>query len=148
MSIPSTTYRRFQRSRFFRDRPKGSHSGFNEGQFVLHLNSALSSKVSFSGELIFTARPDAGTGSPPATGFNVGVERSIIRSEQNDYFKVSFGRYHTPINYWNTRSIMGSGCKPRLVVRKWCSLAAVSSRFISWELWWKERSRRTDEFQL
>jgi hypothetical protein len=66
------------------------------------MNSALSSKVSFQGELTFTARPDAGTGSPPAPGFNAEVERSIIRFEQNDYFKVSFGRYHTPINYWNT----------------------------------------------
>ena len=79
----------------------GAHSGFNEGQFVLHLNSALSSKVSFFGEVSLTARPDAGTGTPPAPGFNAEVERSIIRFEQNDYFKVSFGRYHTPINYWN-----------------------------------------------
>jgi hypothetical protein len=61
----------------------------------------LSSKVSFFGELSLTARPDAGTGMPPAPGFNAEVERSIIRFEQNDYFKVSFGRYHTPINYWN-----------------------------------------------
>jgi len=82
------------------DQP-GAHSGFNEGQFVLHLNSALSSKVSFFGELSLTARSDAGTGSPPAPGFNIEVERSIIRFEENDYFKVSFGRYHTPINYWN-----------------------------------------------
>jgi hypothetical protein len=79
----------------------GAHSGFNEGQFVLHLNSALSSKVTFFGELSLSARSDAGTGTPAATGFNVEVERSIIRFEQNDYFKVSFGRYHTPINYWN-----------------------------------------------
>lgn len=82
------------------DRP-GSHSGFNEGQFVLQINSALSSKVSFFSELSLTARTDAGTGTPPAPGFNIEVERAIIKFEQNDYFKVSFGRYHTPINYWN-----------------------------------------------
>jgi hypothetical protein len=81
---------------------KGVKSGFNEGQFILHLSSALSQKVSFMGELSLTARSDAGMGSPPATGFNAEVERSIIRFEQNDYLKVSFGRYHTPINYWNT----------------------------------------------
>lgn len=81
---------------------RGSRSGFNEGQFILHLNSALSQKVTFLGELSLTARSDAGTGLPPATGFNAEVERSIIRFEQNDRFKVSFGRYHTPINYWNT----------------------------------------------
>jgi hypothetical protein len=77
-------------------------SGFTEGQFALHLTSALSPRVAFFGELTLTARADAGTGTPAATGFNVEVERSIIRFDRNDYFKVSFGRYHTPINWWNT----------------------------------------------
>jgi hypothetical protein len=83
------------------DQP-GTKSGFTEGQFVLHLNSNLSPKVSFMSEVSLTARTDAGTGAPAVTGFNAEVERSIIRFEHNDYFKVSFGRYHTPINYWNT----------------------------------------------
>jgi len=81
---------------------KNTHSGFNEGQFVLHFSSQLSRKVSYFGELSLTARPDASTGSPGAPGFNIEVERSIIRYEVNDLLKVSFGRYHTPINYWNT----------------------------------------------
>jgi hypothetical protein len=80
----------------------GPHTGFQEGQFVLHMSSALSSKVTAFGELSMTARSDAGIGTPPATGFNVELERLIIRYDLNDYFKVSFGRYHTPINYWNT----------------------------------------------
>lgn len=77
-------------------------SGFQEGQFILHFSSALSPRVNFFGELSFTARPDAGQGSPAATGFNAEVERAIIRFDQSDRLKVSFGRYHTPINYWNT----------------------------------------------
>lgn len=81
---------------------RGSRSGFNEGQFTLHLSSALSPKVSAFGEITFTARPDAGTGLPAATGFNAEVERVIVRFDQSDHFKVSFGRYHTPINWWNT----------------------------------------------
>ncbi len=85
-----------------------THSGFSEGQFVLHLSSALSSKVSVFSELTFTARADAGTGTPAAPGFNAEVERLIIRYDWNDYFKVSFGRYHTPINYWNTAYHHGS----------------------------------------
>jgi hypothetical protein len=89
------------------DRP-GSRSGFNEGQFILHFSSALSPRVSFFGELSLTARADAGTGTPPAPGFNVEVERSLIRFDQSDYFKVSFGRYHTPINYWNNTFHHGS----------------------------------------
>lgn len=78
------------------------HSGFELGQLTLHLISSLSAKVNFFGELTFTARADAGTGSPPAPGYNPEVERLIIRYDVNDYFKASFGRYHTPINYWNT----------------------------------------------
>jgi len=81
---------------------RGARSGFNEGQFILHISSALSSRVSYFGELSIVARPDAGTGAPPAPGFNVEVERSIIRFDQSDKLKVSFGRYHTPINYFNT----------------------------------------------
>src|SRR5665213_875379 len=46
------------------------HSGFSEGQFVLQLSSALSSKVSVFSELSLTARGDAGTGPPAAPGFN------------------------------------------------------------------------------
>jgi hypothetical protein len=76
--------------------------GFNEGQFVLHMAGALSPRVNFFGELSFTSRLDAGIGSPPATGFNAEVERVIIRFDQSDELKVSFGRYHTPINWWNT----------------------------------------------
>jgi hypothetical protein len=79
-----------------------THSGFQEGQFALHFSSALSQKVSVFGELSLTARTDAGTGTPPASGFNAEVERMIVRYDLNDYAKFSFGRYHTPINYWNT----------------------------------------------
>jgi hypothetical protein len=80
----------------------GEHGGFELGQFVLHLSSALSPKVSVFSELTLTARSDAGTGTPPAPGFNFELERLIVRYDLNDYFKLSFGRYHTPINYWNT----------------------------------------------
>jgi len=76
--------------------------GFTEGQFTLHMVSALSPRIAFFGEVTFTPRLDAGTGSPAATGFNAEVERAIIRFDQSDALKVSFGRYHTPINWWNT----------------------------------------------
>src|SRR5438876_9981660 len=76
--------------------------GFSLGQFVLHMASELSPRVSVFGEISFSARADAGTGSPPATGFNAEVERVIVRFDHSDRLKVSLGRYHTPINYWNT----------------------------------------------
>ena len=107
-SSPSLRLAGFSDFNFAATDQRGVKSGFNEGQFILHLSSALSSKVSYFGELSFTARADAGMGSPPAPGFNVEVERSIIRFDQSDKLKISFGRYHTPINYWNTQYHHGS----------------------------------------
>lgn len=101
-SYPSLKLAGFSDFSFSATDLRGSRSGFTEGQFALHLASALSSKVNFFGELSATARSDAGTGAPPATGFNFEVERSFIRFDQSDYFKASFGRYHTPVNWWNT----------------------------------------------
>lgn len=70
-----------------------SNSGFSLGQFVLHLTSPLSKKVTYFGEVSFTAL---------STGYDLQVERTIVRYDYNDYFKMSFGKYHTPVGYWNT----------------------------------------------
>ncbi|MBI4458442.1 MAG: hypothetical protein HY648_00105 [Acidobacteria bacterium] len=102
LSQPSLRLSGFSDFNFSATDQSGSRSGFTEGQFALHVTSALSSKVNFFGEVSATARPDAGTGTPAATGFNFEVERSIIRFDQSDRFKASFGRYHTPVNWWNT----------------------------------------------
>ena len=72
---------------------RGVNSGFQLGQFVLHFASALSPKVSYFAEVSLTATPGV---------YNVDLERTIIRYDWNDLAKFSFGRYHTPVNYWNT----------------------------------------------
>jgi hypothetical protein len=90
---PSLQIRGFGDVDFSSTDQKGTNSGFNLGQLDLHLASALSRKVSYFGEMTFNAQP---------TGYTVEVERSIVRYDYNDFFKVSFGRYHTPIGYWNT----------------------------------------------
>jgi hypothetical protein len=90
--FPSLQIRGFGDVDFSTTDQKGT-SGFNLGQLDLHLASALSHKVSYFGEITFNAQP---------TGYTVEVERNIIRYDYNDYFKLSFGRYHTPIGYWNT----------------------------------------------
>jgi hypothetical protein len=71
----------------------GATSGFHTGQFVLHMTSTLSSRFSFFGEVSWTAH-DA--------GYTTEIERSIIKFQANNYLGLSFGRYHTPINWWNT----------------------------------------------
>jgi hypothetical protein len=75
------------------DHDEAVPSGFSVGQFVLHLSSSLGHKVSFFGETSFTARSNT---------YTVEVERVILRYDYNDHLKISVGRYHTPINYWNT----------------------------------------------
>jgi hypothetical protein len=90
--FPSLQIRGFGDVDFSATDQKGSISGFNLGQLVLHLASPLSDKVSYFGEVSFTAQPNA---------YDLSVERSIIRFDYNDYFKISFGKYHTPIGYWN-----------------------------------------------
>jgi hypothetical protein len=90
---PSLQIRGFGDVDFSATDQKGTTSGFDLGQLDLHLASALSRKVSYFGEITFNAHP---------TNYTVEVERSIIRYDYNDFFKLSFGRYHTPIGYWNT----------------------------------------------
>jgi hypothetical protein len=90
---PSLQIRGFGDVDFSATDQKGTTSGFNLGQLDLHLASALSRKVTYFGEITFNAQP---------TGYTTEVERSIIRYDFNDFFKISFGRYHTPIGYWNT----------------------------------------------
>jgi hypothetical protein len=107
-TFPSLRLSGFGDVNFVASDQRGVRSGFNEGQFILHISSALSSRVTYFGELSMAARTDAGTGSPAVTGFNVEVERSIVRLDQSDHLKLSFGRYHTPISYWNTAFHHGS----------------------------------------
>jgi hypothetical protein len=90
---PSLQIRGFGDVDFAATDERGTTSGFNLGQLDLHLASALSRKVTYFAELTFNAHP---------TDYTVEVERNIIRYDYNDYFKISFGRYHTPIGYWNT----------------------------------------------
>jgi hypothetical protein len=67
-------------------------SGFKEGQFVLHLNSALSDRMSVFAEITWT---------PRSHGFTTEIERAIFKYEYRDALKASGGRYHTPISWWN-----------------------------------------------
>jgi hypothetical protein len=90
---PNLAIRGFADVDFSSTDQKGTFSGFNLGQFDLHLASSLSKKITYFGEVTFNAQP---------TGYTLEVERSIIRYDYDDYFKLSFGRYHTPISYWNT----------------------------------------------
>lgn len=72
---------------------KGANTGFKLGQFTLHFSSPLAQKVRFFGETTLT---------PQHHNYVPELERLIVRYEYNDLFAVSFGRFHTPVIYWNT----------------------------------------------
>jgi hypothetical protein len=89
------------------DRP----DGFKLGQMVAHGNATLSEHVVFFGEVSISAR---------SSGYSLAMERAIIRYDFNDPLKVSVGRYHTPISYWNTEFhhglwLQGSVARPEAI---------------------------------
>jgi hypothetical protein len=67
--------------------------GFRSGQLAGHVGAELTPRLGVFAEVTATAI---------ATGFNIEVERSILRYDFTDWFKLSAGRYHTPMGYWNT----------------------------------------------
>ena len=68
-------------------------AGFMLGQAVAHVIGSLTDRLAFFGEISASALP---------TGYAVEVERSFLRYDFSDAFKLSGGRFHTPIGYWNT----------------------------------------------
>lgn len=85
--------------------------GFKLGQMVAHGNATLSDHVAFFGEVSVRAT---------SSGYVLAMERAIIRYDFGDAVKVSMGRYHTPISYWNTAFhhglwLQGSVARPEAV---------------------------------
>ena len=115
---PNLKIRGFGDIDFGANSARGVNSGFQLGQFVLHFASALSPKVSYFAEVSLTATPGV---------YNVDLERTIIRYDWNDLAKISFGRYHTPVNYWNTAFHHGAWLQTTIARP---DMIVVGSRFI------------------
>lgn len=92
---PSLQIRGFGDFTFFATDEAGVEpdSGFEQGQFVLHFVSELAQTWNFFGEVSVTARDDE---------YRIEVERGFLKFDRSDYWKISMGRFHTPINWWNT----------------------------------------------
>ena len=74
---------------------RGTNTSFTLGQLDLFVTSDISEKFKFLSELVFEA--DARNNN-----FGVDVERLLVQYSPNDYLKLSAGRYHTAIGYYNT----------------------------------------------
>ena len=101
-SPPSTSATLFSptvRAMFFGDASyvasdRAIPSGFVMGQAVGHLIASLTDRLAFFGEVSLSAQP--------AGGYTIELERSMLRYDVSDALKLSGGRYHTPIGFWNT----------------------------------------------
>jgi hypothetical protein len=63
------------------------------GQQVGHLISSLSERLTIFSEATLTTKSSKTT---------TDVERFIVRYDFSDKFKISVGKYHTPLGYWNS----------------------------------------------
>jgi len=74
-------------------RDGSSEDGFVIGQAVAHLSASLGNSFSVFGEISATGRDSE---------YSLEVERMIVKYEFSDLLKLSAGRYHSPIGYWNS----------------------------------------------
>jgi hypothetical protein len=78
----------------------GSAGNFYTGDFDLLLTSRINDKASVLSEIVF--------GEQDAQSFGVDLERLLLKYDLNDGLKLSFGRYHTGVGYYNTAYHSGS----------------------------------------
>jgi len=79
---------------FYGGNQRGQTSSFSIGQTNLFITSNLSERLRFLTEMVFEVHEN--------NGFSVDLERVLIEGSLNDYLKLSAGRYHTAIGYYNT----------------------------------------------
>ncbi len=72
---------------------------FRMGQMVGHVIVDLDDRFTFFSEVSLTGK---------STGYSIEVERAFLRYDFADEFKISAGRFHTPIGYWNSAFHHGS----------------------------------------
>jgi hypothetical protein len=71
------------------DKPEG----FTIGQAVAHFSAQLDNSFGVFGEISLTGHDSE---------YTIEAERLIVKYDFSDVFKLSAGRYHTPIGYWNS----------------------------------------------
>jgi hypothetical protein len=84
----------------YRETDGDGDDGFMIGQAVAHLSGNIDDRLSVMTELTATAKQ--------GEDFETEVERFLIKYDFSDQFKLSAGRYHTPIGYWNAAYHHGS----------------------------------------
>ena len=73
--------------------------GFRMGQMVGHVIADIDERFTFFSEISLTGKDNS---------YSIEVERALVRYDFSDAFKVSVGRFHTPVGYWNAAFHHGS----------------------------------------
>jgi len=83
---------------------KGDTTSFSLGQLDLFVTSDVSDKFKFLSEITFEAGPSNiyGNVTEEPNSFGVDIERYLLEYSHNDHFRLSAGRGHTAIGYYNT----------------------------------------------
>jgi hypothetical protein len=90
----------------------GGHStnrqpAFRIGQFDLFITSQLADRFSFNGETVFEFDEAKGE-------FVVDIERVVVVYAIDEHFRLSGGKVHTPIGYWNNAYHHGLALQPTI----------------------------------
>jgi hypothetical protein len=80
-------------------RDGNDEDGFTVGQVVAHMAASLGDSFGIFGEFSATGKDSE---------YSFEVERLIAKYQFSDLLKLSGGRYHTPIGYWNSAYHHGS----------------------------------------
>jgi hypothetical protein len=91
---PALHIRGFSDVDYHASNQSGETNGFALGAFDLFVSSQISEKFSMLSEVNFEFGND--------NEMAVDLERMLLTYTGNDHFKLSFGRYHTAIGYYNT----------------------------------------------
>jgi hypothetical protein len=90
-----------------RQADEARRAGFSLGQFDLYLNSRLTDRLGFVGETVFEYEDAEGE-------FVVDVERVIVQFAMTPHLRLSAGKMHTPIGYWNNAYHHGLVMQPTI----------------------------------
>jgi len=73
---------------------KGTSDGFRQGQFDLYTTQKIDPQTTVFVEMVFEA--------DETNSYGLDLERLNITRKLSSNFSVAWGRFHTPIGYWNT----------------------------------------------
>jgi hypothetical protein len=99
-----TEFRGFADVTFQESGQPDRHSSFGLGQYVFFITAPLAEHITFLGETTFQYN----------TGFQATIERVMVTFSPASYFRVSMGRVHTPIGYWNNTYHHGTLVQPTI----------------------------------